>query len=83
MGQREEPNSSNYGIHAHAFITAVPGTERKVKVMYNLMKADDVLFADAKVKDCILALTGEFTPNLSTPSALVNPANALQARKGV
>ena len=68
---------------AHAFITAVPGTERKVKVMYNLMRADDKVFADTEVKDCILALSGEFTPNLSIPTALVLPANALQARKGV
>lgn len=34
---------------AHAFITAVPGTERKVKVVYNLMRADNKVFADTEV----------------------------------
>jgi hypothetical protein len=60
------------------YITALPGSTRKVRLIYGLGSSIGLTgIHDNELEDKILALTGEFEENVSFPTVLQFPSSAL------
>ena len=73
----------NFSTIFTPFLVAVPGSFRKVRVIYALQEAnpnEQEFFQNTPVGNKILALTGELITNITIPTAYVLPANVIEAR---
>lgn len=59
----------------------VPGAGRKVKVIYNLTKAENYNWLNGtEAKNKLLALTGDVVPGVQLPTAIMLPKDCLKAK---
>ena len=62
------------------FLVAVPGSGRKVNLIYNLTRAHNYeVLRGTEVEDKLLALVGEAVPGVQLPTAMVLPKTVLNA----